>query len=126
MLQVKNWILEKNLTNEEYSAVSMGAEFTIERETEKAYYLCAHTDFGHIYFWAPKSQCYEVEEMDPFDQASLDNEFNRRWEAGLAYNQLLKDFANAHGIKGIGKRRLRTETLIEKIKNAGLEVPARA
>lgn len=45
-------------------------------------------------------------------------------DAGLKYNARLVEFCKMAGIK-ITNRRYTTATLIEKIQNAGLEVPAR-
>ena len=46
-------------------------------------------------------------------------------ESGIEYNKKLVEFCKDNGIKG-ARTGLRTTTLIEKIKKAGYEIPARA
>lgn len=161
MLQPKEWILKKNLSNKEYEAVRVGdVEYRIDRETEKAIRFEIVTDFGSIFCWCPKSQTVEVEEAEAINEQELADriellanqykldvkDFNNysllhdaamtgdtskleekanKMNGGLAYNQMLKEFAKANGIKGI-RQRMATATLIAKIEQAGLEVPARA
>ena len=45
--------------------------------------------------------------------------------SGIEYNKKLVEFCKDNGIKG-ARTGLRTTTLIEKIKKAGYEIPARA
>lgn len=48
----------------------------------------------------------------------------QRMEAGLNYNEKLVAFAKENGIKGI-RRGMKTQTLMRKITEAGLKIPAR-
>jgi len=53
---VPDWILSKNLDNDEYYAVTSCAnEMNVERETEKAELVSFSTDYGHVTVWVPKS-----------------------------------------------------------------------
>lgn len=117
-IRVKDWFLAKTLNQQEMMAVKNGADFEIVRETEKAYYIAAVTDFGAIRFWCPKSCTLTAEEIKAEREATA-----QKMQSGLAYNEALVEFCKANGIK-VGARN-RTATLIEKIQNAGLEVPAR-
>lgn len=66
MLKIKDWFLNKNFTSNESYAISV-SELSIERETEKAYYLKALSDFGTLKFWCPKSCIYEWEPAQAFE-----------------------------------------------------------
>lgn len=53
---VPMWIIEKNLGDEEVSAIKSGCTFYVQtKETEKAIGGYFSTDFGRIYMWCPKS-----------------------------------------------------------------------
>lgn len=91
-------------------------EPTVERETEKAVLLKWATEYGVIKSWIPKSCILTGAETEaPVVRRS----------SGLEYNENLVKFAKANGVKGV-RVGMKTMTLIEKIKAAGLEVPARA
>lgn len=157
MLSVKSWFINKNFTENQKSALATAYDYKIEKETEKAYFLNAETDYGCIKFWCPKSCAVEINEADearPVEEVMA--EFNltkedmenfalfskvsdyasgritkseleeaiAKKDAGLKYNARLVEFCKMAGIK-ITNRRYTTATLIEKIQNAGLEVPAR-
>lgn len=157
MLSVKSWFINKNFTENQKSALATAYDYKIEKETEKAYFLNAETDYGCIKFWCPKSctvEINEAEEARPIEEVMA--EFNltkedmenfalfskvsdyasgritkaeleeaiAKKDAGLKYNARLVEFCKMAGIK-ITNRRYTTATLIEKIQNAGLEVPAR-
>lgn len=121
-LEVKSWFISKNFNEAQRTALSTTSEYIIANETEKAYYLNALTDYGTISFWCPKSCTYistyenEVESI---------NNFYNKMQNGLDYNQKLKDLAKANGLKNI-RERMTTQTLINKLQAAGIEVPARA
>lgn len=157
MLSVKSWFINKNFTENQKSALATAYDYKIERETEKAYFLNAETDYGCIKFWCPKSctvEINEAEEKRPIEEvmaefsltkedmenfalfgkvsdyasgritkAELEEAIAKKNE-GLKYNERLVEFCKMAGIK-ITNRRYTTATLIEKIQNAGLEVPAR-
>lgn len=157
MLSVKSWFINKNFTENQKSALATAYDYKIEKETEKAYFLNAETDYGCIKFWCPKSCTVEINEADearPIEEvmaefnltkedmenfalfskvsdyaagritkAELEEAIAKKNE-GLKYNARLAEFCKMAGIK-ITNRRYTTATLIEKIQNAGLEVPAR-
>lgn len=158
MLSVKSWFINKNFTENQKSALATAYGYKIEKETEKAYFLNADTDYGCIKFWCPKSCTVEIsddeedarpieevmaefnltkEDMGNFNffrkvsdyasgritKAELEEAISKKDE-GLKYNARLVEFCKVAGIK-ITNRRYATATLIEKIQNAGLEVPAR-
>lgn len=127
MLEVKSWFISKMENDYERRALSSGATYTVIAETEKAYKLNATTKFGTIVFWCPKSVTIEEswEEQEARKEAEA-IQWEKEMNEGLAYNQMLKEFALNNGVKGIRKSNMRTATIIEKIKEAGLEVPARA
>lgn len=54
MLTVKNWFLNKNFDANERIAIA-NIEPTVEKETEKAVFLCWNTSYGKIKKWIPKS-----------------------------------------------------------------------
>lgn len=132
-MKPKNWILTKNLTDSEYQAIRVGCPtYKIKAETEKAYKFEIQTNFGNIYTWCPKSQVeedgFEIEEEQLTEEEELKKfeAIDAKLARGLEYNMKLREVLNANGIKTSMKRRISNATLIEKIKVAGLEVPARA
>ena len=54
MLTIKSWFLNKNFDTNERIAIA-SVEPTVEKETEKAVFLCWNTDYGKIKKWVPKS-----------------------------------------------------------------------
>ena len=120
---VKEWFLRKNLTSEQMYAYRVGDGAYISKETEKAVLIKNDTDFGTVSFWCPKSCLMTKEDVEKEEERR--EKLNKACESGLAYNEKLVAFAKEHGVKGI-RIGLRTQTLIDKIKKAGLEVPARA
>ena len=61
---IKGWFYKKSFTSEERYAISAGAEFTIERESEKAVMCKWVTEFGKITKWIPKSCTMTREEAE--------------------------------------------------------------
>lgn len=112
---VKEWFLNKALNNNERFAFRVGDGAFIARETEKAVLVKNMTDWGMVSFWCPKSCLLTKEDIEREEKA---------FENGLKYNESLVEYAKNNGVKGV-RIGMRTNTLIEKIKNAGLEVPAR-
>lgn len=53
-MTVKSWFLNKNFSANERIAIA-GVEPTVEKETEKAVFLCWKTEYGNIKKWVPKS-----------------------------------------------------------------------
>ena len=112
-MKPKNWIINQNCSLEEIRAIKNGATWFVERETEKAYLFVAGTKFGNIKMWCPKTQ---VEDNDSQEKQIAD---------GLEYNMKLREVLNANGIKTSMNRKIKTATLIQNLKHAGIEVPAR-
>lgn len=123
-MTIKNWFLEKNFTQNErfiIEAADMGGELFREKETEKAVLFKAVSDYGTLKFWCPKS-CLTENETEQERQYRFEKA--ERFQSGLAYNETLVQYAKQAGIKGI-RCGMKTATLIKKIAEAGLEVPAR-
>lgn len=58
------WIIEKNLQQDEVSAIKCGGGYYVAtKETEKAVGGYFSTDFGRIYMWCPKSVLVDGEKM---------------------------------------------------------------
>lgn len=118
-MKIKAWFINKNFTQNERMVIETAQacdEITIERETEKALFLRAESDWGTLKFWCPKSCLMSEEEIAAESQKK---------NAGLNYNESLVKFAKENGVKGV-RTGMKTATLIQKITEAGLEVPARA
>ena len=61
---VKEWIINKNLTNDEsYAVISSGCTGKVEKETDKAVQVKFSTKFGIIKMWTPKSEVSEVKDV---------------------------------------------------------------
>ena len=124
MLVVKNWFMNKNfgLSNNDFDC------YKILKETEKAYYIKAeHDKTGDRCFWCPNSCTEEAElqdEMTEEQELAMYKEWDKKLEKGLEYNQKLKAYAKSLGIKFRGARTA-TQTIINKLNEAGIEVPTR-
>lgn len=113
-MKIKTWFLSKNFTSNERMIIEMAIfsdDVEILKETEKAVFVQFTSDYGAIKTWMPKSCMLNDDEPCA--------------TTGLDYNIMLVNFAKSNGIKGI-RTGLKTETLINKIRRAGLQVPARA
>lgn len=110
--RIPDWILEKNLTQNERYAWSTGDGAKVVKETEKAYQFANVTDYGTIKVWVPKSVMLSASEVG---QALA------RFELGKAYNTYLLGQAKSAGIKGV-KQKMSTLTLTKKMQDAGLTV----
>ncbi len=121
---VKDWFINKIEVPSGWLVV--GRKLDIMKETEKAYLGYIETvrcdgEYETIHkVWVPKSCTESEEEMLKHAEA-----MTIKFENGLKYNEMLVKFAKDNGIKGI-RVGLRTATLEKKIREAGLEVPARA
>lgn len=112
-IRVKDWFIDKNFNSQESYAISVSDLF-IEKETEKAVFIGAYSDYGKISFWCPKS-CLMSEEEIKEEEAKLYN--------GFRYNELLNDYCRHNTkLKGIRKH-MKTATMLKKIEEAGLKVP---
>lgn len=114
-LGVKSWFLNKTLTQSERYAWSTGDGPYISKETEKAVLIKNKTDFGTISFWAPKSTL--LTDNDLIKKSNV-------LKKGLNYNEQLVNFAKSNGVKNVRKG-MKTKTLIQKIRDSGLDVPKR-
>lgn len=121
---IKNWFLIKNFADHERYIIELadaGNEIEVIGETEKAVRFKAESDFGTLKFWCPKSCLTENETEQERRQRE---ERTARFQSGLNYNETLVRFAKENGIKGV-RNGMKTTTLIQRIRTAGLEVPAR-
>lgn len=119
--RIKEWFIDKNLNDNQRYLYNTG-DLYIARETEKALQIEVSHKVGNFKFWVPKSCLMNEEDFQ------REREYEEKREAkmadGLAYNEMLVEFAKANGVEGV-RRRMKTKTLIEKIVAAGLEVPSR-
>jgi len=119
-LKVKQWFIDKNFTPEKRYAASV-SDLTIIKETEKAVFIEFASDFGKFNKWVPKSCLMTPEEIEIERQKEIERA--KRFEEGKRkYNELIK-FAKNNGVKHV-RVGLRKETIINKIKEAGLKIPA--
>lgn len=119
-IEIKSWFVLKNFTSEERYVESVSDKEVI-KESEKAVLIKFVSDFGSFTKWIPKS-CLMTEE-DYRIEREKEIERAKRFEEGKKrYGQLIK-FAKENKVKGI-RIGLRKETIINKIKDAGLEVPS--
>lgn len=106
---IKSWFLAKNFTEGERYTISV-SDLSIEKETEKAVFIKADSDFGFIKFWAPKSVLTTYEEQAQV----IENKINR-------YEALI-NWCKDNNVKGV-RNKMRVETIKAKIEKAGLEIP---
>ena len=119
-LQVKQWFINKNFTQDERYVASV-SDLGINKETEKAVLINFVSDFGSFAKWIPKS-CLMTAEDFRIEKEKQDYRYERFVEGEKKYNELVK-FAKENKVKGV-RVGFRKETIINKIKDAGLEIPA--
>lgn len=119
-LEIKSWFVLKNFTSEERYAESV-SDKEIVRKTEKAVLIKFVSDFGTFTKWIPKS-CLMTEEDFRIEREREEKRIARFEEGQRKYKELVK-FAKENKVKGV-RIGFRKETIINKIKDAGLEVPA--
>lgn len=119
-IEIKSWFVLKNFTPEERYAESV-SDKEIVRETEKAVLIKFVSDFGTFTKWIPKS-CLMTEEDYRIEREKEEKRIARFEEGKIKYEKLV-EFAKENKVKGI-RIGLRKQTIINKIKDAGLEVPA--
>lgn len=102
MVEIKKWFIQKKFNQTEQYLISV-ADLVIERETEKAIYINAQSDFGNIRFWCPKS-CL-VSEEDRKAEAE-------RYQNACSKYEQLKEFAEKNGVKT--SARMRKSTLLQR------------
>ena len=113
---IKSWFLAKNFTEGERYAISV-SDLAIEKETEKAVFIRATSDYGFIKFWCPKSCITTIEE-----KIALLEEENRKYEEKIHKYGKLIIWCKENNVKGV-RNKMRVETIKAKIKKAGLEIP---
>ena len=118
--EIKSWFLIKNFTPDERYVVEV-SDREILRETEKAVNIKFTSKYGNLFSWIPKSvfmteEDYRIEREKEIERAKRFEEGQRK------YNELI-EFAKENKVKGV-RVGWRKETIINKIKDAGLEVPA--
>lgn len=118
-LEIKSWFVLKNFTSEERYAESV-SDKEIVRETEKAVLIKFVSDFGIFTKWIPKS-CLMTEEDFRIEKEKEERRIARFKEGQRKYEELVK-FAKENNVKGI-RIGWRKETIVNKIKDAGLEIP---
>lgn len=121
MLSVKSWFINKNFTENQKSALATAYDYKIEKETEKAYFLNANTDYGCIKFWCPKSctvEINEAEEARPIEEVMEEFSLTKEDMENFALFTKVSDYASGR----ITKAEL--EEAIAK-KDAGLKYNAR-
>ena len=121
MLSVKSWFINKNFTENQKSALATAYDYKIEKETEKAYFLSADTDYGCIKFWCPKSctvEINEAEEARPIEEVMEEFSLTKEDMENFALFRKVSDYASGR----ITKAEL--EEAIAK-KNEGLKYNAR-
>jgi hypothetical protein len=112
-MRIKEWFLVKNYSQNERYAISV-AHATIEKESEKAIFVKFESEFGNIKSWIPKSCIMTDEEIKA--EIEVKKEIINKYESLIQWS---KD----NGVKGVRKM-MKKSTLLKKIKDAGLEVPA--
>lgn len=117
-ITIKGWFFNKNFNENEKYAISCGAEFTIEKETEKAILGQWVTDYGKFTKWIPKSCIMSKAEAIEIAQAQ-----NKAQQQRLNDYDNLVNWAKKNGVKGIRKG-LKKATILAKIREAGLEYNA--
>ena len=106
---IKSWFLAKNFTEGERYAISV-SDLAIEKETEKAVFIKAVSDYGVIKFWCPKSCLTTLEK----EAKVIENKINK-------YEALI-NWCKENNVKGV-RNKMRVETIKKKIEAAGLEMP---
>lgn len=129
MIRIESWFLNKNFTSNERIVIESSNDQIIERETEKASLIRFESDYGTLKTWVPKSlyTTEEVKEISEEAKKQVKNFVNKIIEQENAkydyYNRVL-NFAKENKIKGVRKY-MKLSNIIAKIKENGLEVPAR-
>jgi len=118
--EIKSWFLIKNFTPDERYVVEV-SDREILRETEKAVNIKFASKYGNLFSWIPKS-VFMTEEDYRIEREKEEKRI-ARFEKGKKRYEKLVEFAKANNVKGV-RVGWRKETIINKIKNAGLELPA--
>lgn len=118
--EIKSWFLIKNFTPDEKYVIEV-SDREILRETEKAVNIKFTSKYGNLFSWIPKS-VFMTKEDERKEEERMNKRIAKFEEGKRRYEELVK-FAKENGVKYV-RIGLRKETIINKIKEAGLEVPA--
>ena len=118
--EIKSWFLIKNFTPDERYVVEV-SDREILRETEKAVNIKFTSKYGNLFSWIPKS-VFMTEEDYRIEREKEEKRI-ARFEKGKKRYEKLVEFAKANNVKGV-RIGWRKETIINKIKDAGIELPA--
>lgn len=115
---IPEWILEKNLSNEERYAVSCSYSSWVERETEKAILVYWATDFGRVSCWVPKSVLSNenIEKYEKKEEEKVKTFFD-----GMERHDELVKFAKENGVKI--RSNYKTSTILDKLSRANVKTP---
>lgn len=126
MVFLKDWFYKKNIGESYWDKHYC----LVIRETEKAFQVQVFTNGSYCQkTWTPKSCC--LMSVEEYEKAiSEADEKQKEWEAKRqerfeaackAYNDLI-DYAVANGVKV--RSGMRKETILRKMANAGVSIPA--
>ena len=118
--EIKSWFLIKNFTPDEKYVIEV-SDREILRETEKAVNIKFTSKYGNLFSWIPKS-VFMTKEDERKEKERMSKRIAKFEEGKKRYEKLV-EFAKANNVKGV-RVGWRKETIINKIKNAGLELPA--
>ena len=116
---IKEWFFKKNIAESCWD----GHYAEVIKETEKAYQVRVAINGDYwCKTWVPKSCTLTHEEyLEAVETAAA--KANERWEAACKAYQELIAYAQQNGVRGV-REGLRKETIINKIKAAGIPLPA--
>lgn len=121
-LVIKDWFFKKMEAKGNFRPTQFFEEAYIIRVTEKAMlvmleYDCHNIAEKHFETWIPKSCVMTEEEYEAEGKAEKD-----RYLAGRQSYEELVAWAKANDVKGV-RNKMRRETIMAKIKEAGLTYP---
>lgn len=129
-MRVKTWFetkIKEQLANGGYQPYIISIDPT-QKETEKAvlvlveYGYCSSLETSKT-IWIPKSVVITEEEYEA-ELKAAEERAKKKYMSGLEYNEVLRKLAKEHGLKNI-RQRMCTQTLIQKLKDAGIEIPSK-
>lgn len=129
-MRVKVWF-EKKIREQLEVGGAMPYIISIDptlKETDKAVLAAVEYGFHSTLetvktVWIPKSVIV-TEEQYQADLKEAEEKAKKKYMSGLEYNEMLRKLAKEHGLKNI-RQRMCTQTLIQKLKDAGIEIPSK-
>lgn len=118
---IPDWILEKNLSNEERYAVSCSYSYWVEKETEKAILVYWATDYGRVSCWVPKSVLSDENIKKAKKYEKKQEEIAQTFFDGMDRHKKLVNFAKENGVKV--RDNYKTATILDKLNKANIETP---